>query len=95
MNSAACTGHPGRRLTGRNHRLLYSGPCSIGHGHRPITLGCRCGSDRPLGSNRRHDLDDPVTVVAHYPYYGRIDARPTVSRCFEARSGELELSSCG
>ena len=50
---------------------------------------------RHRGGNHRRDADDPMTVHAHYPYYGRIDARLFVSICFEARSSELELPSSG
>ena len=82
VNTVVCTGHPGRRHTGRNHRLLDSGHRDIGHDRRPIAFGCRDSSGCPLGGNRRHGADDSVTVVAHYPYYGRIDARPAVSSCF-------------
>ena len=77
MNTAVRTGHPGH-----NHRLLYSGHRGIGHGRRPIAFGCLCGSGHHRDGNHRHSVDDPVTVGAHYPYYGRIDAHPAVSSCF-------------
>ena len=82
VNTVGHTSHPGHRHTTCNHRLLYSGHRGNGHDLRVIAFGCRCSSGRPLGGNSRHGFDDPVTVVAHYPYYGRTDARPTVSRCF-------------
>ena len=76
--------------TCHNRHLLYIGHRGIGHGGRPISFGCRGGSGLRRDSNRRHDADDPVIVVARYPDYGRIDAHPAVSMYFEARSGELE-----
>ena len=82
VNTSGRTDHPGRRHTGHNHRLLYSGHRGIGHGRRPIAFGCLCGSGHHRDGNHRHSVDDPVTVGAHYPYYGRIDARPAVSSCF-------------
>ena len=82
VNTAVCTGHPVRRHTGRNHRLLDSVHRDIGHDRCPLTFGCRCGSGRHRGGNRHHGVDDPVTVGAHYPYYGRFDARLAVSSCF-------------
>ena len=75
MNTMVRTGHPDHRHTSHNHLVLDSGHRAIGHDRRSITFGYR-------GGNRRQDIDDPVTVGAHHPYYGRIDARPTVSSCF-------------
>ena len=62
VNTAGHTGHPGPQHTDRNHRFLYSGHRGNGHDHRLIAFGCHCGNGRPLGGNRHHDVDDPVTV---------------------------------
>ena len=88
VTSADRTGHPGRR-TGHNRRLFCIGHRGNDHDDRPISFGCH------YGSGRRRGADDPVIVVARYPNFGRIDARPVVSMYFEARSGEPERSLCG
>ena len=76
VNTADRTGHPGRRRTGHNRRLLYIGHRGIGHDHRPVSFSCPCGSGRRRDDNLRHGADDPVTVVARYPDFGRIVTRP-------------------
>ena len=75
-NTASRTSHPGCRHTGRNHRLAYNFHRGIGPDRRPIAFGLH------HDGNRRHGADEPVTVVARYPYYSRIDARPAMSMCF-------------
>ena len=76
VNTAGCTGHPGRRRTSHNRLLLYIGRRGSGHDRRPISFGrCRDG-------NRRHGADGQVTMVTRYHYYGRTDASPAVSMCF-------------
>ena len=82
VNTTAHTGHPGPRHIVHNHRLFYNGHRGIGHDHRPVSFSCPCGSGRRRDDNLRHGADDPVTVVARYPDYGRIDARLSVSMCF-------------
>ena len=82
VNTVVRTGHPDRVHTGHNHVVLDSGHRGIGYGHHLIAFGCRCGNGCHRGGNLRHGVDDPVTVVAHYPYYGRIDTHPVVNRCF-------------
>ena len=77
VNTMVRTGHVGCRHTNRNHRLLDSGYSDISHGRRQIYFGCHCGSGRHRGGNRRHGVDDTMTVVACHPYDGRIVARPT------------------
>ena len=89
MNSAARTGHPGHRRTGRNHRWLDSGHRDNDHDHRPSAFGCQLSISRHRDSNRRLVTDDLMTIDARYPHHSRIDARPSGSSCFEARSGEL------
>ena len=79
VNTVVHAGHPGR-----NHCFLDSGHLDIGHGR------CRYGSGRHRGGNRHHGVDDLMTMVACYPYYGRIDAPRAMSSCSEARSDELE-----
>ena len=94
-NNTVRIGHPSRRRTGRNHRLLSSGHRDIGHDHRLIAFGCRLGIGRHHDGNCHLSADDPMTVDTRYPYYGRIDARHVVSSCFEARSGKLGSLSFG
>ena len=52
-NNTVRIGHPSRRRTGRNHRLLSSGHRDIGHDRRPLAFGCRCSSALTRGGNRR------------------------------------------
>ena len=68
VNTVVRTGHPGRRHTHRSHRSLDSGHRDSGHDSRLISFGCRCGSGRHRGGNRRHGVDNPMTVVNCYPY---------------------------
>ena len=70
MNTSDRIGHPGRPRTDHNRHLLGIGHRGNGHGGRPISFGCRCGS------SRRHGVADLVIVDAHYHYFGRIVARP-------------------
>ena len=51
-NNTVRIGHPSRRRTGRNHRLLSSGHRDIGHDHRLISFGCWRGSGPHRGGNR-------------------------------------------
>ena len=95
VNTVDRTGHPGRHRTGHNRRLLYIGDRGIGHGGRPISFGCRCGSGRRLDGSHHHGAAHLVIVVARYPDSGRIAARPNVSMYSEARTGEPEPSLCG
>ena len=75
VNTADRTGHPGRRRTGHNRRLLYIGHRGIGHSSRSISFGCRYGSGRHPGGSHHHGATDPVIVVARSPEFGRIAAR--------------------
>ena len=84
VNNTVRTSHPCRRCTGRNHCLLDSGYRDIDHDHRSIVFGCLFGIGHDRGGNRGLSADDWMTVDARYPYYGRINARPIVSSCFEA-----------
>ena len=89
LNNVVHTGHPsrhhpGRHHTGRNHRLLDIGHRDIDHGLRQIAVGCLIGIGRPRGNNHCLVADDPMTMDACYPYYGRIDDRPGVARLWDA-----------
>ena len=95
MNNAVHSGHPSRHRIGHNHRWLDSDHHDIDHGHRPIAFGCRLDVSRHRGGNRRPIVDDPMIMDARYPYYDRICARPSVSSCSEAQSGELGRLSFG
>ena len=95
MSADDRTGYPGHCPTGHNRRLLYIGHRGIGHGGRPISFGYRCSHGRRFDGSPRHNVDDPVIVVACYPYSGRIDARCHVSMYSKARSGEPEPALCG
>ena len=95
MNNVVCTGHLGRHRTDRNHRLLDICHRDIDHDHRPIAFGCSIDIGLHQGDNHCLVAEDPMTMDARYPYYGRIDARPGVSGCYEARSGELGWLSFG
>ena len=79
VNTSDRIGHPGHRRTDHNRRLLGIGHRGKGHDSRLISFGFRCGSGRRLGGSHRHGADDPVIVVARYPDFGRIVARPNVS----------------
>ena len=89
LNTVVRTGHLDRHHPLRNHRLLDIGRRDIYHGLRPIVVGCMNGNGHPRGDNRHLVADDPITMDARYPYYGRMENCRGVSGCYKARSAGL------
>ena len=84
MNNVVRTDHPGRHRIGRNHRLLDIDHRDNDHSLRPFAVGSLIDISHPRHNNLLLIVDDPMTVDARYPYYGRMDDRPGVSSYYKA-----------
>ena len=86
MSTSDHISHPGRRRTDHIHHLVCIGHRGNGCSGRLITFGCHCGNGRCPDGSHPHSAHNPVIMVARYPDFGRIAARPDVNMYSEARS---------